>query len=99
MASRTEVLYAIDERSDVFRRAPPVAYLCGMYPTVSLTFILREIEALRAHGVEVPPCSIRRTPPSQHPGPLERAHAAETFNTLPELARPGRVKWLAGTTT
>lgn len=67
-----------------------VAYLCGMYPAVSLTFILREIEALRARGVEVLPCSIRRTPPSQHPGPLERAHAAETFNTLPELARPGR---------
>ena len=84
---------------EIFRRAPPVAYLCGMYPTVSLTFILREIEALRAHGVEVPPCLIRRTPPSQHPGPLERAHAAETFNTLPELARPSCVKWLAGTTT
>ena len=32
---------------------PRVAYLTGQYPEVSLTFILREVEALRALGMDV----------------------------------------------
>ena len=38
-----------------------VAYLTGSYPRVSHTFIAREIAGLRALGIEVRPCSIRRT--------------------------------------
>lgn len=68
-----------------------IAYLCGMYPAVSLTFIAREIEALRGLGTDVLTCSIRRTPPEQHPGPVEQAHAGETFNVLPATLDPLRL--------
>jgi hypothetical protein len=63
-------------------RLPRVAYLTGAYPAVSHTFILREVEGLRDLGLEVLPCSIRRTPPEQRPGPAEAAEAARTFNVL-----------------
>lgn len=58
---------------------PRVAYITGRFPEVSLTFILREIEALRALGFEVKTCSLRQTPLSQHPGAAEKAAAATTF--------------------
>ncbi len=67
-----------------------VAYLCGMYPAVSLTFILREIESLRMQGVDVLTCSVRRTTTEQHPGEIEQAHAASTFNILPTVKNPVR---------
>ncbi len=67
---------------------PRIAYLTGQYPEVSLTFILREIEALRAHGAEVLTCSIRRTPPEQHPGPAEKEAAASTFHVLEQAKNP-----------
>lgn len=40
---------------------PRLAYLTNWYPAVSLTFVLREIEALRAEGAEVLPALIRLT--------------------------------------
>ncbi|WP_298976336.1 glycosyltransferase [uncultured Roseobacter sp.] len=67
-------------------KLPRIAYLTGQYPEVSLTFILREVEALRDLGAEVLTCSIRRTPPEQHPGPAEKDAAATTFHVL-EVAR------------
>jgi glycosyltransferase involved in cell wall biosynthesis len=67
---------------------PRIAYLTGQYPEVSLTFILREVEALRALGAEVLTCSIRRTPPEQHPGPAEKAAAASTFHVLEAARNP-----------
>lgn len=72
---------------------PRIAYLTGWYPAVSLTFILREIEALRAQGVDVETCAIRQTAPDQHRGPAEQAAAASTFYVL-RAARSPRV--LAG---
>lgn len=68
---------------------PRLAYLTNWYPAVSLTFVLREIEALRELGAAVLPASIRRSPPAQHPGPAERAEAARTFNVLDAARRPG----------
>jgi glycosyltransferase involved in cell wall biosynthesis len=65
-----------------------VAYLTGQYPLVSLTFILREVEALRALGLDVLTCSIRRTPPEQHPGPAEKQAAATTFYVLSQARNP-----------
>ena len=59
-----------------------VAYLTSEYPAVSHTFILREVEALRARGVDVLTCSIRRTGPEHHRGPAERSAAATTFNVI-----------------
>jgi glycosyltransferase involved in cell wall biosynthesis len=67
---------------------PKLAYLTNWYPAVSLTFVLREIEALRGLGAEVLPCSIRRSPPGQHPGGAERQEAARTFNVIDATRRP-----------
>ncbi len=77
-------------------RAPRIAYLTGWYPAVSLTFILREIEALRAQGMDIETCAIRQTAPDQHRGPAEQAAAASTFYVL-RAARSPRV--LAGSLT
>ncbi len=70
---------------------PRVAYLTGQYPEVSLTFILREVEALRALGMDVRTCSIRRTPPEQHPGPAEKEAARTTFHVLEAVRNPLRL--------
>ncbi len=67
---------------------PRVAYLTGNFPEVSLTFILREIEALRGLGVEVLTCAIRQTPVEQHPGPSEKHAAATTFYVLNAAKNP-----------
>lgn len=71
--------------------SPPrrVAYLTSWYPTVSHTFILREVAALRRLGIEVLPASIRQSPPEQHPGEAEKAEALRCFNVLPAVKRPG----------
>ena len=71
--------------------APPVAYLVGEYPAVSHTFVLREVAALRAAGLEILTCSIRRTGPEHHRGPAERAESAATFNVLDAARSPGRL--------
>jgi glycosyltransferase involved in cell wall biosynthesis len=68
--------------------ATHIAYLAGQYPEVSLTFILREVEALRGLGLTITTCSIRRTPPVQHPGPAEKAAAASTFVVLDQMRKP-----------
>jgi glycosyltransferase involved in cell wall biosynthesis len=68
--------------------APRIAYLTGEYPAVSHTFILREVEALRALGLEVLTHSIRRTGPEHHRGPAEKAAAASTFNVLEAARNP-----------
>lgn len=65
-----------------------IAYLTGEYPAVSHTFILREVLALRARGLEVMTCSIRRTGPQHHRGPDERQAARTTFNVLEAVANP-----------
>lgn len=65
-----------------------VAYLTGNFPEVSLTFILREIEALRALGTEVLTCAIRQTPVEQHPGQPEKHAAATTFYVLKAARNP-----------
>ena len=63
-----------------------IAYLTGEYPAVSHTFILREVEALRAQGREVLTCSIRRTGSEHHRGPSEK-HAVETTFYVLQAAR------------
>jgi glycosyltransferase involved in cell wall biosynthesis len=66
----------------------PIAYLTGTYPLVSHTFILREIEALRARGRVILTCSIRRPTPEDARGPAERSAVESTFYVLPATARP-----------
>lgn len=65
-----------------------IAYVAGQYPLVSLTFIQREIAALRDLGLDVITCSMRRTSPDQHPGEAEKAEAAATFHVIEAMKRP-----------
>lgn len=65
-----------------------IAYLTGEYPAVSHTFILREVLALRALGLDVQTASIRRTGPEHHRGPDEKAAAATTFHVLDAARSP-----------
>ena len=71
--------------------ATPVAYLTGMYPKVSHTFILREVTALRALGAEVLPCSVRRPPFKEVRGAEVEAELAQTFLLLEAARNPLRL--------
>jgi glycosyltransferase involved in cell wall biosynthesis len=66
-----------------------VAYLTSHYPTVSHTFILREVQALRELGVAVDAFSIWRSPPHQLLSNADREEAERTFSLLP--LRPQRL--------
>lgn len=68
--------------------AGPIAYLTGEYPRATDTFIQREVAALRALGMTVETCSIRRTDPSHHVGPEQRLEAANTFHILDASKNP-----------
>jgi glycosyltransferase involved in cell wall biosynthesis len=60
-----------------------VAYLASQYPAVSHTFILREVEAVRALGVEVETFSIRRGPEDRALGENGLAEYARTRALVP----------------
>lgn len=72
-------------------RLSPLAYLTGEYPRATDTFIQREIAALRALGIEVITCSIRRTDDSHLVGPEQRAEARATYYVLEVARNPGRL--------
>ncbi|MCU0902867.1 MAG: hypothetical protein MUE83_03210, partial [Tabrizicola sp.] len=57
----------------------PIAYLTGDYPKVSHTFILREVQAVRASGVPVITCSIRKPAETDFKGREELQARSETF--------------------
>jgi glycosyltransferase involved in cell wall biosynthesis len=65
-----------------------IAYLTGEYPRATDTFIQREVAALRAEGLEVLTCSIRRTGDEHLVGEEQRQEAARTFHVLPAVANP-----------
>jgi colanic acid/amylovoran biosynthesis glycosyltransferase len=68
------------------RRTPRplrIAYLCDRYPAISHTFILREVVALRALGVEIDTISIRRSDPAHLLAEIDRTEFARTFAVLP----------------
>lgn len=60
-------------------RAPRLAYLVSRYPAVSHTFILREVQQLRAAGCRIAVASIN--PPDQAAGQMEDAERAEAAAT------------------
>jgi glycosyltransferase involved in cell wall biosynthesis len=60
-----------------------VAYLCSLYPAVSHTFIIREVEALRALGAEIATFSIHRAGPEHLLDEPAREAFASTFAILP----------------
>ncbi len=69
----------------------PVAFLTGEYPRATDTFIQREVAGLRAQGLEVLTCSIRRTDPAQQVSERQRAEAAATFHVLETAKSPLRL--------
>lgn len=68
-----------------------IAYLASAYPAVSHTFILREVLALRAVGLDVLTASVRRTGPDQHRGRAEREAARTTFPVIATAKNPARL--------
>lgn len=68
----------------------PIAYLTGEYPKVSHTFIQREIGAMRALGLKILPCTIRRAPPETL-APDQQEEARETFCVLDAAKSPKRL--------
>lgn len=69
----------------------PVAYLTGEYPKVSHTFILREIAALRAQGVSVEACTVRRAAAKDVVGADQQEEAERTFCILEQAKWPPRL--------
>jgi colanic acid/amylovoran biosynthesis glycosyltransferase len=66
-----------------------IAYLCSLYPAISHTFIMREVDALRSLGAEIDTFSIHRAGPEHINGDADHAAAASTFSILPP--KPGEL--------
>jgi colanic acid/amylovoran biosynthesis glycosyltransferase len=60
-----------------------IAYICSRYPAVSHTFIQREIDALRARGIDVGTFSVRRPTPADILGSESQREAAATRSLVP----------------
>lgn len=60
-----------------------IAYLVSRYPAVSHTFILHEIEALRAIGVDIATFSVRKAQPQDILGPEAQREARQTRHLVP----------------
>lgn len=65
-----------------------VAYLTSIYPAVSHTFILREVEALKALGLDIRPFSMRQPPANHLTGAPEQKAFEETFYVLKSAKNP-----------
>lgn len=65
-----------------------LAYLTSLYPAASHTFILREVAGLRALGLTVDTCAIRRPGAEHLIGAPERAAEASTFYVVEAGRRP-----------
>lgn len=64
-----------------------VGYIVSQYPAPSHTFIRREIEALRARGVDIRILSVRRPKPEEVLSERDAASQRETFYVLPPRPR------------
>lgn len=60
-----------------------IAYLCSLYPAISHTFIMREVDALRSLGAEIETFSIHRAGPEHVNGDADRRAFDSTFAILP----------------
>lgn len=65
-----------------------IVTLTGLYPAVSHTFILREVMALRAAGLQVTTCSVNRPGSGHLIGPAEVGAAQSTYYLLANARRP-----------
>lgn len=64
-------------------KLPKLAYLCSMYPAISHTFVLREVNALRDMGFEITTFSIRRAGPEQLLADADHVAHRSTFAIIP----------------
>jgi colanic acid/amylovoran biosynthesis glycosyltransferase len=69
--------------------APEMAYLCGQYPAISHTFVLREVLALRGIGARIATFSIRRAGAEHLLADADRVAFDTTYAILPP--RPGKL--------
>jgi len=60
-----------------------IAYLTGMYPRATDTFIQREVSVLRQKGLEVYTFSVRRPGDEHIVGPEQKTEREQTFYILP----------------
>jgi glycosyltransferase involved in cell wall biosynthesis len=60
-----------------------IAYLCSLYPAISHTFVLREVEALRRLGIDVETFSIHRAAPEQLLAHADHEAFSSTYAILP----------------
>ena len=60
-----------------------IAYLCSRYPAPSLTFIQREVRALRALGLDVSTFAVRRAAPEEVLSSADREEFERTESLLP----------------
>ena len=74
-------------------QSPPlrIAYLTGVYPLASHTFIQREIASLRSLGSDIIITSIRRPEAKEIIGPEEEKARDETFYVLSAAKNPLRL--------
>jgi glycosyltransferase involved in cell wall biosynthesis len=66
-----------------------IAYLCNRYPAVSLTFIQREVRALRDLGMRIDTFAIRQAFPEHLLSAADREEYQSTFAVLPP--KPARL--------
>lgn len=64
-------------------RQEACAYLVSRYPSVTHTFVLGEVRALRAAGVRVETASVREVPASELLSAVDREEQAHTRSLLP----------------
>jgi len=60
-----------------------IAYLVGRYPAITHTFILREVQQLRRHGIEIDTYSVWRTSEHDLLAQADRDEHARTYALLP----------------
>lgn len=81
----------MDNKATDAPRRGAVAYVTGQYPSVSHTFIQREVVGLRHLGIDVVTCTVRRPPANSVVGPEQQAEAAQTFCVLDMARNPVRL--------
>src|SRR5690349_4394876 len=64
-----------------------VAYLMSHYPAISHAFVLREVEHVRAGGLDVATLSIHRAAPEDLLADADRRAAASTYSVRPTTVR------------
>ena len=76
-----------------------IAYLTSLYPAVSHTFVLREVQSLRARGHEIATFSIRKPAPQDIRGAEAEAEARGTRWLIPAVLASymGAIFWAVAT--